>query len=359
MTSSKSGKNSAWKRAVGAAGRPYSCRPVSPPSEPPSPRWRSRLPPQTRTVPARSPGVPPRHRGVPPHPAGSRRPPPRARPVGCSAAPDGFRTLDRGGAAVGARRLRVPSRPPAASRRAEGGVAPPVRPDLGLSRPFSLRYGSGIPRAAAAQPRGRPAGTGHGPAPLGAPPTQTHPPVPGNRGQRTPEQPRGCFNEYRAVGQPRPPSPAAPGAGDGVHSPPCPDGGTGCQRLGVALPGPGDKEAALQPEIQPSFVNCIPLLPPGAGPAARARDAPGGGCARAGRHRGDGDTPGPRGERARRAGAEPHTALAAILPSAANFARRLRAVPALLPRQESGTGRWERVRARPGLPQRPQVSGSP
>lgn len=66
--------------------------------------------------------------GSVPHPAGSCRPSPLARPVGCSAgsaAPDCFRTLDRGGAAVGARRLRVPSRPPATSRRTEGGVVLP------------------------------------------------------------------------------------------------------------------------------------------------------------------------------------------------------------------------------------------
>lgn len=148
-------------------------------------------------------------------------------------------------------------------------------------------------------------------------------------------QPRGCFNEYRAarsasaalVGMR-----AAPSAGDGVDSPPCPDGETGWPRLGVALPGPSDKEPALLPEIQPYFVNRIPLLlPPVAGPETGARDAPGEGCAWGRRYETvtalDRDR-----DRLRRAGPDPapHTALAAILPSAANFARQLRAVPAVL-----------------------------
>lgn len=66
------------------------------------------------------------------------------------------------------------------------------------------------------------------------------------------------------LGQPPPPSPAcgaAPGAGDGADAPPCPDGEKGWQSSGVALPGPSDKEPALLPEIQPSFVNRrFPLL---------------------------------------------------------------------------------------------------
>lgn len=37
---------------------------------------------------------------------------------------------------------------------------------------------------------------------------------------------------------------------------------------------------------------------------------------------------------------EPHTALAAILPSAANFVRQLKAVPAVLILEESGAGGW-------------------
>lgn len=96
-------------------------------------------------------------------------------------------------------------------------------------------------------------------------------------------QPRGCFNEYRAarsasaalVGMR-----AAPGAGDSVDSPLCPDGEMGWQRLGVALTYPSDKDPALLPEIQPSFVNRIPLLlSPVADPEASARDALGEGCA--------------------------------------------------------------------------------
>lgn len=106
-----------------------------------------------------------------PHPTEPRRPPLRARPVGCSAdsaAPDCFRTLDRGGAAVGARRRRVPSRSPAASRRAEGGGSSLVRHDLGLSPPFPFVTGLGSPAAEAVKPRGHAVGTGHGLAPVGA-----------------------------------------------------------------------------------------------------------------------------------------------------------------------------------------------
>lgn len=77
---------------------------------------------------------------------------------------------------------------------------------------------------------------------------------------------------------------AAPGAGDGVESPPFPDGETGCHRPGVALPGPSDKEPALQPEIEPSFVNRALLLPARGCPKAGGRDAPGEGCAWHGRH---------------------------------------------------------------------------
>lgn len=47
MTSSKSGKNSAWKCTVEAARQPYSCRPFSLPSEPPAPRREACLQPRT------------------------------------------------------------------------------------------------------------------------------------------------------------------------------------------------------------------------------------------------------------------------------------------------------------------------
>lgn len=75
------------------------------------------------------------------HPAGSRHLPPGVRPVGGSAgaaAAGGFRTLDRGGAAVGARFCRVPARPLAMSRRAEGGFPPQERPIL-VPLPFFHR----------------------------------------------------------------------------------------------------------------------------------------------------------------------------------------------------------------------------
>lgn len=45
---------------------------------------------------------------------------------------------------------------------------------------------------------------------------------------------------------------------------------------GVALPSPGDKEPALLPEIEPSFVNRIPLLLPACGwPQSRSQRRPG------------------------------------------------------------------------------------
>lgn len=169
VTSSKSGKNSAWKRAVGAARRPYSCRPVWPPSEPAAPRRDARLSLRTPRAPA-------------PHPAGSRRLSAGARPVGGSAgsaAAVGFRTLDRGGAAVGARRPRaslghVPPRrvPP----RAGPILAPlPLFPTPpGWDQPPHTRRGRRAPGPCC----------GHGPrfdSGSEPTPTQTHPPVRGNR----------------------------------------------------------------------------------------------------------------------------------------------------------------------------------
>lgn len=81
--------------------------------------------------------------------------------------------------------------------------------------------------------------------------------------------------------------------------------------------------------------------PPVAGPKAGVSDAPGEGCTWDGRH--DTMTALDRDrDRLRRAGPDPapHTALAAIPPSAANFARQLGAVPAVLILEESGTRGW-------------------
>lgn len=126
---------------------------------------------------------------------------------------------------------------------------------------------------------------------------------------------------------------AAPGSGDGAYPPPCPDGETGWQSTGVALPGPSDKEVTLLPEIQPSFVNRrFPLLLLVCGwPQSRSR-----------RRSGCRTCPGPAGQggtslapkdrhRLRRAGPNPapHMALAVIVPSAANFVLQPRAVPAV------------------------------
>lgn len=96
-------------------------------------------------------------------------------------------------------------------------------------------------------------------------PAQTHPAVQGNRGWGTKNAAYGTVStNTERLGQPPPPSSAfraAAGAGDGAGAPPCPDGETGWQSPGVALPGPSDKKPALLPEIQPSFVNRLfPLL---------------------------------------------------------------------------------------------------
>lgn len=109
--------------------------------------------------------------GSVPHPTGSRRPLPRSRPVGCSAA----------------RRPRALSGPwtgpgPPSGRGAAGsplvlrprpdgpreGWSSLLRPHLHPSPPFPQVTGLGAAAAAAAKPRGRAVGTGHGLAPFGA-----------------------------------------------------------------------------------------------------------------------------------------------------------------------------------------------
>lgn len=91
------------------------------------------------------------------HPAGSRHLPPGVRPVGGpagAAAAGGFRTLDRGGAAVGARFRRVPARPPTTSRRAAGGFPPQKGPIL-APLPFSIGYRAEIKLSSGAMPWAR------------------------------------------------------------------------------------------------------------------------------------------------------------------------------------------------------------
>lgn len=169
VTSSKSGKNSAWKRAVGAAGRPYSCRPVSPPSEPPSPRWRSRLPLHPPTPPAPEESLPATEGSVP-HPAGSRRPPPRARPVGSRRARP--QSVSGPWTGAGPPSGRGGSGSPRVLRPRPDGPreewSSPVRPDLDLSPAYPHVTGLGSPAAAAVKPRARTVGTGRGLAPVGA-----------------------------------------------------------------------------------------------------------------------------------------------------------------------------------------------
>lgn len=172
MTSSKSGKNSACKRAVGAAGRPYSCRPVSPPSEPPSPQWHSRLPPHTSTPSSPHPRSPsPQQKGLSRTPRGPAAPrlepaPSAARRARQSQTVSGPWTgagPPSGRGASGSPRVLRPR--PDGPREEWSSL---VRPDLDLSPLFPYVTGLGSPAAAAVKPRGRTAGTCSGLAPVGA-----------------------------------------------------------------------------------------------------------------------------------------------------------------------------------------------
>lgn len=167
----------------------------------------SRLPQHTPRGPSRTPGVPPRtpevlpHAlGVPPAPAGSRRLPPRSRPVGGSAAAGRFRTLDRGGAA--ASRASPGHVPP----RRRGGDPPRAGPILAPLPLFPTLPGLGSSPAGAAEPRGRAVGTGRGLAMGRSPPQRKRTRLCGEtllRGRKGSF--RSCFNEHRAVR----PAPAA------------------------------------------------------------------------------------------------------------------------------------------------------
>lgn len=295
---------------------------------------------------SRTRGVAPRNRGVRPAPRGFPPPPaprpPRRLSEG-SAAPGCFRTLDRGGAAVGARRLRDPSRPSATSRRPEGGVVLP-----GPARSWPLSCLSPRCRAGIAHRQASGSYCGDGPwfGSAWSPLQRKHPCPCADIVGRARQCSRGAgLMNIERLGQPPPPSSAcgllpvlrtvctprrAPTVKRGGRDP-----GSPCPVLATKSRPCCQKNSPLSLTAFPS--SSLPV----AGPKAGARDAPGEGCTWDGRH--DTVTALDRDrDRLRRAGPdpEPHTALAAILPSAANFARQLGAFPDVLILEESGTGGW-------------------